>query len=73
MFILGVFEHGDEKEDLPNIQTNGGPLNEQPHPYSWTRDIPYEIANAAVCMKIVVYITHKNINLNCKYIPQYNS
>jgi hypothetical protein len=34
------------KRDKPImvIQTNGGPLNEQPYPYSWTRDIPYPIA-----------------------------
>lgn len=25
------------------IQTNGGPLNEQPFPYSWTRDMPQYI------------------------------
>jgi hypothetical protein len=38
------------KRDKPImvIQTNGGPLNEQPHPYSWTRDIPYEIASHLV-------------------------
>ena len=26
------------------IQTNGGPLTDQPYPYSWTRDIPYSTA-----------------------------
>jgi len=30
------------------IQTNGGPLVEQPYPYSWTRDIPYRIAQELV-------------------------
>jgi hypothetical protein len=30
------------------IQTNGGPLNDQPHPYSWTRDIPYDVAEHLV-------------------------
>jgi hypothetical protein len=30
------------------IQTNGGPLNEQPFPYSWTRDIPYDLATQLV-------------------------
>lgn len=30
------------------IQTNGGPLNEQPYPYSWTRDIPYDVAQKIV-------------------------
>jgi len=26
------------------IHTNGGPLNDQPHPHSWTRDLPYNNA-----------------------------
>ena len=26
------------------IQTNGGPLNDQPYPYSWTRDMPKPLA-----------------------------
>lgn len=26
------------------IQTNGGPLNDQPYKYSWTRDIPYDLS-----------------------------
>jgi hypothetical protein len=30
------------------IQTNGGPLNQQPYPYSWTRDIPYDISQHLV-------------------------
>ena len=30
------------------IQTNGGPLQEQPFPYSWTRDIPYDVAQKLV-------------------------
>jgi hypothetical protein len=30
------------------IQTNGGPLNQQPYPYSWTRDIPYNISQQLV-------------------------
>jgi hypothetical protein len=30
------------------IQTNGGPMVEQPYPYSWTRDIPYRIAQELV-------------------------
>jgi hypothetical protein len=30
------------------IQTNGGPLTEQPYPYSWTRDIPKPLAQAIV-------------------------
>jgi hypothetical protein len=28
------------------LQTNGGPLTDQPYPYSWTRDIPYSTAQA---------------------------
>jgi hypothetical protein len=30
------------------IQTNGGPLNDQPYPYSWTRDIPKPLAQIIV-------------------------
>ncbi len=30
------------------IQTNGGPLNDQPYPYSWTRDIPTDTAQQIV-------------------------
>lgn len=30
------------------IQTNGGPLQEQPYIHSWTRDIPYELAQSLV-------------------------
>jgi hypothetical protein len=30
------------------IQTNGGPLNDQPYPYSWTRDIPMDVAQQVV-------------------------
>lgn len=30
------------------IQTNGGPLNDQPYPYSWTRDIPMDTAQQIV-------------------------
>lgn len=30
------------------LQTNGGPLTEQPYPYSWTRDMPYRIAQELV-------------------------
>jgi hypothetical protein len=30
------------------IQTNGGPLQDQQYPYSWTRDIPYDIAQEIV-------------------------
>jgi hypothetical protein len=30
------------------IQTNGGPLEQQPYPYSWTRDIPHYIHEAVI-------------------------
>jgi hypothetical protein len=30
------------------IQTNGGPLNQQKYSYSWSRDIPFEIAQEIV-------------------------
>jgi hypothetical protein len=38
------------RRDRPTmvIQTNGGPLTDQPYPYSWTRDIPYLIAQDLV-------------------------
>lgn len=28
------------------IHTNGGPISEQPFPYAWTRDMPYDAAQA---------------------------
>jgi hypothetical protein len=38
------------KRDRPImvIQTNGGPLTDQPYPYSWTRDIPQSTAQVLV-------------------------
>jgi hypothetical protein len=38
------------KRDRPVmvIQTNGGPMKDQPFPYSWTRDMPWPIANQIV-------------------------
>lgn len=30
------------------MQTNGGPLNDQPYPYSWTRDMPWNLAQTIV-------------------------
>jgi len=30
------------------LQTNGGPLNEQPYPYSWTRDMPQYIYQSII-------------------------
>jgi hypothetical protein len=43
------------KRDRPVmvIQTNGGPLTDQPYPYSWTRDIPYLTA-----VQLSQYFTH---------------
>lgn len=36
------------KRDRPVLvlHTNGGPLNDQPYPYSWTRDIPWSLSQA---------------------------
>jgi len=28
------------------MHTNGGPISEQPFPYAWTRDMPYDVAQA---------------------------
>jgi hypothetical protein len=38
------------KRDKPImvIQTNGGSLNGQPYPYSWTRDIPYSLSEELI-------------------------
>ena len=38
------------KRDKPIlvIHTNGGPLQQQPYPYSWTRDMPYDVAQNLV-------------------------
>lgn len=30
------------------LQTNGGPMQDQPYPYSWTRDMPHTISNKIV-------------------------
>lgn len=30
------------------LQTNGGPLKDQPYPYSWTRDLPHDLAERIV-------------------------
>ncbi len=30
------------------LQTNGGPINEQPYNYSWTRDMPFSTSQAIV-------------------------
>lgn len=51
------------------INTNGGPLQGQPYPYSWARDMPYELA-----LKIVEPFreTHHIIQVcreGCNYIP----
>jgi hypothetical protein len=38
------------KRDRPILvlQTNGGPMKDQPYPYSWTRDMPNPIAQSVV-------------------------
>ena len=42
--------HGKWFRDKPVmvLQTNGGPLQEQPFNYSWTRDIPFDVAQNIV-------------------------
>lgn len=42
------FNKWNREKPIMVIQTNGGPLSEQPFPYSWTRDIPYEVAQQIV-------------------------
>lgn len=37
------------------IHTNGGPLQQQPYPYSWTRDMPYDVAQNLVDALSVQY------------------
>jgi len=49
------------------LQTNGGPLSEQPHPYSWTRDIPYvvgqEIVNRLSSQYHIIQICRNEVNI----------
>jgi hypothetical protein len=42
------FNKWSREKPIMVIQTNGGPLNDQPYPYSWTRDIPMDIAQQIV-------------------------
>jgi len=42
------FKKWNRDKPVAVIQTNGGPLTEQPYLYSWTRDIPPPTANALV-------------------------
>ncbi len=42
------FKKWNRNRPVMVIQTNGGPLNEQPYPYSWTRDIPMHLAQKIV-------------------------
>lgn len=44
---IGLNKWGRERPIMV-IQTNGGPLQEQPYIYSWTRDIPRELAQSLV-------------------------
>jgi len=39
------FNKWSRQRPIMVIQTNGGPLTDQPYPYSWTRDIPYTVAS----------------------------
>jgi hypothetical protein len=51
VFNVRQLQHGFKKWQRPKpvmvIQTNGGPL-QQDFPYSWTRDIPYPVAESLV-------------------------
>jgi len=42
------FKKWNRERPIAVIQTNGGPLNDQPYLYSWTRDIPNTTANELV-------------------------
>jgi hypothetical protein len=42
------FKRWNRERPIAVIQTNGGPLNEQPYLYSWTRDIPSPTAHEIV-------------------------
>jgi hypothetical protein len=42
------FNKWQRQKPIMVIQTNGGPLNDQPFPYSWTRDIPMDTAQQIV-------------------------
>lgn len=42
------FNKWQRQKPIMVIQTNGGPLNDQPYPYSWTRDIPMDVAQQVV-------------------------
>jgi len=49
------------------MQTNGGPLNDQPYPYSWCRDMPRDISQAIADFHIakgyhVIQICRNQIN-----------
>jgi hypothetical protein len=43
-----AFNKWQRQKPIMVIQTNGGPLNDQPFPYSWTRDIPMDTAQQIV-------------------------
>lgn len=42
------FRKWNRNRPIAVIQTNGGPLNEQPYLYSWTRDMPMNLATQLV-------------------------
>lgn len=42
------FNRWKRSKPIMVIQTNGGPLNDQPYPYSWTRDMPISVSQHLV-------------------------
>lgn len=42
------FSKWNRNRPIMVIQSNGGPLKEQPYPYSWTRDMPYPLIETIV-------------------------
>lgn len=52
VFNLRQIQQGAQrwKRDRPImvIQTNGGPMKDQPYPYSWTRDMPIDLSRKIV-------------------------
>jgi hypothetical protein len=54
------FKRWNRNRPIAVIQTNGGPLNEQPYLYSWTRDMP---ANTATDLVNALSQTHHVIQI----------
>lgn len=42
------FKKWSRHKPIMIMQTNGGPLKDQPYPYSWTRDMPHNVAETIV-------------------------